>query len=207
MYWQTLYRVARLKGQSDEQARDSVQDFICYLYKDGQTFQHVDPNRGRFRNFLWTRFNWFLVDAHRAANRQKAGGHMQRHSIDSRSVDGGILLEPVENLTPHDAFRKSLALDTFQEAFDQLEAAWSRKGQAVQFSQLRAYLAEDCKGSRAATLARQLGVSEARARGRVAELRQQFGQILRHCVAQTLSTPSATEIESELDWLWESLSL
>lgn len=206
-YWQTLYRFARKRGQPHDEALDAVQGFVCRLLDGQRSLRLADPERGRFRSFLWTCFNAYLTDEYRAATRQKAGGGMRRHAFEACGLDGAPLLEPVEHLTPEDAFRKSIALDTFQAAFEELRAAWTEKGKAAAFSYLQAYLADDCRGSKGRTLAQQLHVSESRARVQVSLLRKQFGEILRRKISESLSHPSRSEIDDELEWLWDALCL
>lgn len=206
-YWQTLYRFARKKGRPHDEALEAVQEFICRLLSGQRSLRLADPERGRFRSFLWTCFNAYLTDEYRAARRQKAGGGKRLYSFDSCGPDGYPLLAPVEHLTPENAFRKSIALDTFQNAFEELRAAWTERGKADAFRHLQAYLAEECRGSKARTLAQQLHVSESRARVQVSLLKKQFAEVLRRKIAESLSHPSRSEIDDELEWLWEALCL
>ena len=207
MYWQTLYRIARKTGRNDDDACDAVQGFLCRMLEGKFSLRLAAPERGRFRSFLWVCFRGYLIDEYRASTRRKVGGDVLNWSFDSRGQDGKYLLEPVEYLTPEDAFRKSIALDTFQAAFEELRAIWARKGQAEKFRHLQDYLVEECRGSKARTLGELLGVSDIRARVTVSELRAEFGRILRQRIADLLANPTEYEIECELDWLWQSLCL
>lgn len=201
MYWQTLYRVARKLGRNDDQACEAVQGFICVLLEGSKQPLHLaDPDRGRFRSFLWTCFKGYLADEAKAATRQKRGGTTQIVSLDSRGPDGRLLLEPVDDLTPEDAFRKSLALDTFQAVLEELKGIRESK---EEFDRLVAYLAKECRGDKARTLADQLGVSEDQARLEVLKFRQQFRKVFRRRVGEILSNPTESNIDSEVQWLWE----
>ncbi len=206
-YHKTLYRLARHKGKDDEAARDLVQEFICSLLDSSKTLASVDPSKGRFRGYLRMRFENFMIDSHRKATAAMRGGDKKEFSIDFAMDQGHVYLEPIDGLTPDMAYRKSYALDTFQAVLDDLEAAWIAKGAYDRFCHLREYLANEVKGSKARTLAGKLNISDARARGLVAELRAEFLRMLRTRVAQTLSEPTEQDIEQELDQFWVDLNL
>lgn len=206
-YYKTLYRFARKRGQSDDEAWDSVHEFICALLEGKKSFNSLAQGYGLFRSFLKTCFDRFLVDQFKASKRQKVGGDLKKWSFDLRETEGYSLMEPVENLTPEDAYRKSIALDTFQEALEQLQTDWAAKDKDEQCQHLIAYLSEDCKGEKSRTLARQLGVAESSARRRVSDFRKEFRGILRDKVTQTLSDPTEKQIDNEVDWLWHAFDL
>jgi hypothetical protein len=117
------------------------------------------------------------------------------------------MLEPVEHLTPDDAFCKSLALDTFDRAMLAQREKWIERGKFDVYQSLTEYLAAPLKGERSRVLAERLGVTESRCRGMGSEFRQEFRQIVRNLVAETIQNPTEEELDAEVDWMWMSLQL
>src|SRR5262249_32933429 len=72
-YWQPLYYFVRRKGHSEEDAKDLVQGFFARLLEKG-LFGAADRERGRFRTFLLTALENYLISEWSRANRQKRGG-------------------------------------------------------------------------------------------------------------------------------------
>ena len=202
MYWRTLYRLARKKGQDDQAARDSVQDLVSSLLANTKNLSAVDPEKGKFRSFLWRYFENYMKDQYRATQTKKRGGDRIKIAIDSE-----VYLEPVDGLTPENVYSKSYALDTFRAVLDDLEAAWVAGGKAKRFHLLIEYLATDFRKERESVLAETLEISASRARGAVCELRKQFRSMLRERIAQSLSNPSRSNIDDEVEQFWHDLNL
>src|SRR5712671_465428 len=72
-YWYPLYAYVRRKGHSPHDAQDLVQDFFARLIERND-LRLADRNRGRFRTFLLTSLQHFLINEWRKANREKRGG-------------------------------------------------------------------------------------------------------------------------------------
>ena len=72
-YWWPLYAFVRRRGYDAHDAQDLVQEFFARLLaKD--FLQDVDRSKGKFRSFLLTAFEHFLVNEWRRAHTQKRGG-------------------------------------------------------------------------------------------------------------------------------------
>jgi DNA-directed RNA polymerase specialized sigma24 family protein len=72
-YWYPLYAFARRKGRGPEEACDLTQEFLLGLL-DRRFLGDADPQKGRFRTFLLTAFERFLVAEWRRGSREKRGG-------------------------------------------------------------------------------------------------------------------------------------
>lgn len=206
-YWPTLYRVARKRTLNSDEALEVVHEFVCELLAGRVNLGAASALKGRFRNYLWTTFTNFLTDRFRRASSMRAGGRLRFVSLDDGERRDVALLHPVEHLTPEQTFEKSLALDTVSRAMSAQRSRWLLKNDLQRYERLKEYLATPLKGERARVLSQQLNVSESRCRGMVAELKQEFRDIVRQMVAETLATPTSTEIDDEVDWLWRSLQL
>ena len=80
-YWYPLYAFVRRKGHSPEDAADLTQDFFAKLLANDFT-QGLTPDGGRFRSFLLTSLNRFLIDEWHRGQCLKRGGGIQPTSLD-----------------------------------------------------------------------------------------------------------------------------
>lgn len=60
IYWQPLYRYARRKGKSKEDAEDLLQGFLGHLLEE-EALRSIDRGKGRFRAFLLASFNHWMI--------------------------------------------------------------------------------------------------------------------------------------------------
>jgi len=92
-YWYPLYAHIRRRGYSEEEAKDLTQElferllerqFLCGLLREG----------GRFRSFLLTALDRFLVEHWQRSRAQKRGGGQPIVSIDAQTAEERYRLEP-----------------------------------------------------------------------------------------------------------------
>lgn len=72
-YWKPLYFHARRKGRSIEAAKDVIQGFFTHLL-ERDFLSRLDPKRGRFRAYLKTALDHYLVNLHESESARKRGG-------------------------------------------------------------------------------------------------------------------------------------
>ena len=72
-YWYPLYAYVRRQGHSAEDAQDLTQEFFAHLLAK-RLLQRANRGRGKFRSFLLTSLNHFLVHEWGARPR----GHFRR---------------------------------------------------------------------------------------------------------------------------------
>ena len=76
-YWKPIYKYARFRfDKSPQEAEDITQDFFAKAL-ERDTFAAYDPARARFRTFLRTCLDRFVIDHERARTAQKRGGHAE----------------------------------------------------------------------------------------------------------------------------------
>src|SRR5271163_1542048 len=63
-YWYPIYAFIRRKGNGPDQALDLTQEFFARLLEKG-IFASAEPGKGRFRAFLRTDCQHFLIDQFR----------------------------------------------------------------------------------------------------------------------------------------------
>ena len=70
-YWKPVYCTIRRKGFSNEDSKDLTQDFFEQIVLNKELIQKADKTRGRFRTFLLTALDHFIINANRKANARK----------------------------------------------------------------------------------------------------------------------------------------
>jgi RNA polymerase sigma-70 factor (ECF subfamily) len=103
-YWYPIYAFIRKQGHDPEDARDLTQMYFARLWaKD--TIAAADRRKGRFRAFLRTDCQHFLIDRYRR-QRARDGGAVTV-SIDTRDAEGRYRYEPADRLTPERLFDRT----------------------------------------------------------------------------------------------------
>jgi RNA polymerase sigma factor (sigma-70 family) len=194
-YWYPLYAFVRGKGHAAEAAYDSTQEFISRLLE--RKLLHVaDPTKGRFRTFLLTCLERFLVDEWAHANRQKRGGGRTILSLSAPEADERYRLEPADPLTPERIYEKQWAIALLERTLSRLKEEATAAGRGEMFEALAPFLSGDDSGSPYLELAARLGMKEGALRTAVHRLRKRYGALLRDEIASTVSDPK--EVEEEL---------
>ena len=107
-YWYPLYAYVRQRGYSAHHAQDLTQEFFARLLAKN-TLGAITREKGKFRSFLLTALNHFLVDEWKKARAQKRGGG-QVISLNAREAETRFGREPVDALTPERLFEQNWAL-------------------------------------------------------------------------------------------------
>lgn len=202
-YWQPLYRYARRKGKTKEDAEDLVQGFFSHLMEKS-SLQGLDRNKGKFRAFLLASFNNWIVNDWKHANRQKRGGDAVILSFDWERAEAGLRLEPTDHRSPDRLFDREWALALLAKVLDDLEESARREGNALQFDRLKSCLTTDAKRIAYADLATELNLSEGALRVAVHRLRKRYRDQLEAEVARTL--PDQAAVRDEMQALMKALA-
>jgi len=112
-YWLPLYAYVRRKGSGPEDAQDLTQEFFARLLEKNVLSQ-ARRERGRFRSFLLTSLQNFLVHEWERARAKKRGGGNRPLPWDQQSAESRYQLEAASDLTPDKAFERRWALTLFQ---------------------------------------------------------------------------------------------
>jgi RNA polymerase sigma factor (sigma-70 family) len=200
-YWYPLYAFARRKGRDPDDACDLTQEFLLGLL-DGQFLGDADPQKGRFRTFLLTAFERFLVDSWRRGHREKRGGGRPIISLSSIDAEERYRLEPADRLTPEQIYERRWAMTLLDVTMQRLEEENAAAGREDVFSVVKPILAGEDDSSYAELGAR-LGMKEGALRTAVHRLRQRFGALLRAEIEETISNPE--DVDDELRHLFQLL--
>ncbi len=196
-YWYPLYAYVRQRGYTPHDA----QDLARLLAKN--TLGAITREKGKFRSFLLTALNHFLVDEWKKARARKRGGG-QVVSLNARDAETRFGREPVDALTPERLFEQNWALSLLDTVYCQLQREYERDDKGALFHELKFCLTGARSSVPYASLSARLNMPENTLKTTVHRLRQRYRELLRAEVAHTVA--SAGEIEEELRSLFRALA-
>ena len=200
-YWYPIYAFIRRKGNGQDQALDLTQEFFARLLEKGN-IAAANPGKGRFRAFLRTDCQHFLIDQFRRMI--AAGSGRPAVSIDAHGAEDRYRFEPAATLTPDRLFDRAWALTLLDRVLDLLAREYAAKGASELFDQLKIVLTQGKGAVSAGTLATELGKSEEAVNMAVHRLRKRYREILEEQIAATLDNP--TEMEDEIRSLFAAIT-
>ncbi len=162
----------------------------------------AEPGKGRFRAFLSTDCEHFLIDHFRRMTAR--GGGIPTVSINAHGAEDRYRFEPVDSLTPDRLFDRAWALTLLDRVLDLLAAEYAAKGHSELFDVLKIVLTQGKGAVSAATLAARLCKTEEAVNMAVHRLRKRYREILEEQITATLNDPS--EMEDEIQSLFEAIT-
>src|SRR5437667_9309697 len=115
VYWYPLYAYVRRRGYSPHDAQDLAQGFFARLLEKN-TLGAITREKGKFRSFLLSALNHFIVDEWKKARARKRGGG-GIISLDARDAETRVGREPVDALTPEKSFEQNWALALLETVY------------------------------------------------------------------------------------------
>lgn len=198
-YWHPLYAYVRRRGHSPEEAQDLTQEFFAALFK--KCVAHADPERGRFRTFLLTSLQHFLVSEWRKTEREKRGGGQVFVAWDADAAEKSYAAESPGELTSEEVYEKRWAITLMERVVARLRDEYMTAEKGRLFEALKNCVWGDEPPRPYAELATELGLSEGAVKTSVHRLRRRCREVLRAEVAQTVARPE--DVDEELRHLIE----
>lgn len=125
-YWKPVYVYIRKKGYDNEKAKDLTQGFFTEIVWQRDLIQFVNPQKGRFRNFLLTALERYLTDAYRHEHSQKRMPAKEIFSYDADDLDE--LAESEEHLSAEEEFNDVWLLDLLQRSLAEVQKDMEDEG-------------------------------------------------------------------------------
>ena len=203
-YWYPLYAFVRRKGHSPDDAADFTQEFFAKLLANDFA-QGLSPEGGRFRSFLLTALNRFLVNEWRKGQRQKRGGGASTGSLDALIAERGeasYLGEASHADTPERLFQRAWAETLLTRVINRLSAECTTRAD-VRFDALKPFLSAGDEPPALAEAAVQLGLTLPAFKSLLHRFRQRYRELLMDEVGQTVGTRS--DVAEELRGLLQAL--
>ena len=163
----------------------------------------ADPARGRFRTFLLTSFEHYLINERAREKRVKRGGRAAIVSLDGGGAEAWYLREPAHVETAERLYERRWALTVLDRALDQLERTMIGQGKGPLFDRLKPALHGDEDALGYAQVADELGLTEGAVKVAAHRMRARLGALIREEVARTVADPS--QIDEEIRDLFSAL--
>lgn len=203
-YWYPLYAFVRRKGHGPEEAADLTQEFFAKLLAND--FAHgLKPEGGRFRSFLLTALNRFLINEWQKSRRQKRGGGAFTDSLEAMIAERGeveYLAEASHLDTPERLFQRAWAETLLARVLERLAAECAERGD-WRFDVLRPFLSAGEDPPALTEAAAQLHLTLPAFKSLLHRFRQRYRELLLDEVGQTVGT--AGEASEELRGLLQML--
>ncbi len=193
-YWFPLYAHVRRRGHGPHEAPDLTQEFFAVLLRRN-SLARVGPEKGRFRTFLLTSFDYFLNDQTDRDRAAKRGGGLPLIFLDALDAEQRFAFEPKTDETPDKAFDRRWAVALLEQAFTRLESEQAQSGKAELFARLKPFLAREIEPGEYDALAPQLGVLPNTLAKTVQRLRLRARELLIEEAAHTVAVTGDAERE------------
>lgn len=202
-YWPPLFAFALRQGRDPHTAEDLTQAFFARFLECGY-LKAADRTRGRFRTFLLTCFEHFLIHDWEKNRAAKRGGQLpllswdeHREALESRAVSAG-------ELPPERHYDREWALAVMGRALTRLQADFAASGRAKYFQVLGRFLSAEAAPGEYASVGEQLGLTDRAVKLAVHRMRRRYGRLMRDEVRETVADES--DVQDELRYLVELVS-
>jgi RNA polymerase sigma-70 factor (ECF subfamily) len=190
-YWYPIYAFIRRKGNHHDKALDLTQSYFARLLEK-PVIAAADRSKGRFRSFLRTDCQHFLISEYRG---QKNKPSARAISIDGDEAQRRYRIEPADLMTPDRIFDRAWAMTLLDRALERLAAEFATKGRSEVFDHLKVALTQGKGAVAAAALAARLGITENAVNVAIHRLKKRYREILMEYIAATLDDASQSDDE------------
>lgn len=206
-YWKPVYCYLCRKGHSNETAKDLTQGFFHEVVLGRSLIHKADREKGRFRTFILTALDRYLISVHRgetAKKRKPAGGVVRLEGIEAYQD-----IEPIQAFTPVEAFNYSWACELLDQVLADVEKECLKNEQKTHWQVFEARVAQPIMSNTQppslAEICGKYGVaSESKASNMIVTVKRRFQGILAGHLRKFVSTDS--EIDAEISDLMKILS-
>ena len=188
-YWRPVYFYLRRRGLSVEDAEDAVQGLFVQLLQ-GDFPLRLDPSRGRFRSYLLTAMDHYLVNLHEKRTALKRGGAVRFVPLDLAPAENELMAAPEE---PRLAFEREWALGVMERAFSRLGEEYREGRRKGTEAILGFFRLEGAPSYAEAAAASEMTVVQFKAA--LHRARRRFREILREEVAGTVEPEGQADEE------------
>ena len=193
-YWRPLYLYLRKRGESHDDASDSVQGFFEFVFSSG-FLEHVEREGGKFRSYLLRSLERWRSRRGTREGAARRGGGMVHVSMDGLEELDALPDLADSEVSPEVMYDRQWAAEMVARAVAQVRASYERRGRSEWFAALAPGLPGGGELPPYVELALTLGASEGAVKKAVFDLRAAFAATLREEIRSTVQTNEDAEEE------------
>jgi len=198
-YWKPVYCYLRRKGYKNEVAKDLTQGFFHEIVLGYELIQKADQTKGRFRTYLLTALDRYIISIHRkeTAKKRLPSGGIAR--LDTDSFPNIPAVEPKRS--PEHAFHYTWAANILDRVLDELKDEYCSTGRpthwAVFHDRILMPIFDNTAETSLSDICQEYGIeTQKKAANMVITVKRRFASVLRRVLRQ--SVQSDDEVEEEI---------
>jgi DNA-directed RNA polymerase specialized sigma24 family protein len=118
-YWKPVYCYLRRRGYGNEEAKDLTQGFFQEVVLGRKLIDKADRTKGRFRSFLLTALNRFLINIHQKESSKR---YIPKSKVMYMNIDDmSELPQAVTTLTPEDSFTYAWVSELLEQVLTEVK--------------------------------------------------------------------------------------
>ncbi len=204
-YWKPVYSYLRCKDYDREAAKDLTQGFFHEIVLGRSLIEQADRSKGRFRTFLLTALDHYVISVQRTEQRKKRMPEAGIIHLD----DVDWLALPDRDGTPVQVFDHALASAVLDQVLSDVERNYRGKGKSAHWEVFRARvlapIMENTECPPLPDLCQRYGIPDtARASKMIIRVKRRFRTLLRRHVRELVN--SDDEVDDEIRYLMKIVS-
>ncbi len=128
-YWKPVYCYLRRKGYDNEGAKDLTQGFFQDVVMGRHLIERAEEGQGRFRTFLLTALDRYVISVHRRETAAKRRPAEQVISLDE--TQEAVLSTAARDMKPDEVFAYAWAVQLLEEILAELRQQCVQDGKEV----------------------------------------------------------------------------
>jgi RNA polymerase sigma-70 factor (ECF subfamily) len=199
-YWPPLFAFALRQGRDSHTAQDLTQAFFAHFLERGY-LRAADRTRGRFRTFLLTCFQHFLIHEWEKKQAVKRGGQFVLVSWEEQSAGLESRAVSAASMPPEKLYDREWALNIMERGLTRLRAEFVAAGRDRHFEILGQFLHSEPGPGEYLGAGQQLDLPHRAVKLAVHRMRRRYGRLVREEVRETVTSES--EVDDEMRYLVE----
>lgn len=205
-YWKPIYCHIRKKGVPNEQAKDLTQDFFYSVLYEKDVFKKAKCSRGKFRSFLLTALDHYLIDKNRYETARKRS--MYREILNTELLENIELSDTYDNMTDQESFDYTWIAALIENVSANLRKHYCSKGKEIHWivfdRRVKIPVIEGTEPPSLLQLCAEYGISNVTvASNMITTVKRAFRKALRTHIREYVCTDS--EVDEELSELFDFL--
>lgn len=203
LYWYPVFAFVRRRGYPTDEAEDLTQAFFTRLIEKHDVAT-ADRDRGRFRTFLLTACDHFLLNERDRALAIKRGGGRVMIPLDTAATEERYQRSLGHEETPEQLYDRQWCLTLLASVLDTVRDEYREAGSDSTFDRLRGFLTMDDTAGSHADAASDLQMTAGAVKVAVHRLRRRYRDTLLRIVAETVDSGEA--VADEIRYLMKIVS-